>query len=226
MKKINIAIDGPAGAGKSTVAKLVAKSLNYIYIDTGAMYRALTFKAIELGIDLNNQNLLNDYLKNHSIELINEGGFQRVEVDGINISDKIRTPEVSNNVSLVSSHPLVRKTMVEIQKNLAIDSNVVMDGRDIGTNVLPNAEIKIFLTASIGERARRRYTELLEKGYDANLENIKNEIALRDKKDQERLINPLKMADDAILLDTSSLTIGQVVEKILDTVKEKVGGKK
>lgn len=224
MKKINIAIDGPAGAGKSTVAKEVAKRLGYIYIDTGAMYRALTFQALELGIEIDDENELNNYLKAHTIQLLNENSIQTVMIDGKDITKEIRSREVTQNVSLVSSYPLVRETMVRMQRELAKGNNVVMDGRDIGTNVLPDAEIKIFLTASIDERAKRRYKELVDAGIEADLGQIMADIELRDKKDQERTINPLKKADDAILLDTSEYNIEEVVKKILFFVDEKLKG--
>lgn len=224
MKKINIAIDGPAGAGKSTVAKEVAKRLGYIYIDTGAMYRALTFQALELGIEIDDENELNNYLRTHTIQLLNENSIQTVMIDGKDITKEIRSREVTQNVSLVSSYPLVRETMVKMQRKLAKGNNVVMDGRDIGTNVLPDAEIKIFLTASIDERAKRRYKELVDAGVEADLGQIMADIELRDKKDQERTINPLKKADDAILLDTSKYNIEEVVNKILFFVNEKLKG--
>ncbi|OEF97280.1 cytidylate kinase [Vulcanibacillus modesticaldus] len=224
MKTIKIAIDGPAGAGKSTVAKLVARELGYLYIDTGAMYRALTYMALKEGIDLNDEQELNKYLMNHSIQLINDGVIQKVEIDGEDVTDLIRTPEVNKNVSLVASHPEVRKTMVKIQQDLSKDQSVVMDGRDIGTYVLPNAELKIYLTASINERAKRRYEELIKKGFQANLEEIIEDISLRDKRDKERATAPLKQADDAILIDTSSLSIEEVVEKIMKLVHERTGG--
>ena len=225
MDRINVAIDGPAGAGKSTVAKLVARKLGFLYIDTGAMYRALTLKAIELQMNLNHQEELRSYIDQHSIRLSNHDGIQTVWVDDEDVTERIRSQEVSRNVSLVSSHPLVREKMVQLQQDLAKDCNVVMDGRDIGTHVLPDAKIKIFLTASIEERANRRYKELLAKGEEANLTQIEQEIALRDKKDQERAIAPLKKAGDAILLDTSHMNIEQVVEQILLHVQERMGGK-
>lgn len=221
VKNINIAIDGPAGAGKSTVAKLVAKELGFLYIDTGAMYRALTLQAMELGINLQDEFALNNYLKTHTIQLVNDGGSQKVIVNDREVTEQIRTPEVSRNVSLVSSHAEVRKTMVSLQQELAKGSNVVMDGRDIGTHVLPQAQVKIFLTASIEERAKRRFEELMIKGYKANLNEIIKDISLRDKKDQERAVAPLKAAEDAVLIDTSSLSVQEVVQKILDYVKEK-----
>lgn len=221
MRKINIAIDGPAGAGKSTIAKLVAARLGFLYIDTGAMYRALTLKALELKIDLQDEKQLNNILNVYPIKLILENEVQAVKIGGEDVTDKIRTPEVTRNVSLVSSHSLVRKSMVKIQRDLAKGSQVVMDGRDIGTNVLPDAHVKIYLTASIEERAKRRFKEMIAKGYQADLKQITEEIAFRDRQDKTRPVAPLKKADDAILIDTSKLTIEQVVVNILKIVREK-----
>ncbi|MGD9678587.1 MAG: (d)CMP kinase [Vulcanibacillus sp.] len=219
MKKISIAIDGPAGAGKSTVAKKVAKELGFLYIDTGSMYRALTFIALELCIDPNNDFLLNQYLMEKNIHLVSEGENQKVIIDGINVTDKIRSPEVNKSVSLVASHKNIRETMVKKQRALAKNGNVVMDGRDIGTNVLPNADVKIFLNATIEERANRRYKELTEKGYKVDLMNLIEDISSRDKMDQERAVAPLKMAEDAILIDSSNLSINDVVQKIINIIK-------
>ncbi len=223
MKKSNIAIDGPAGAGKSTVAKRLANQLGYIYIDTGAMYRALTLQGLNAKMDLHDQEKLNEYLKQHPIQLTVEDGLQKVYIDGLDVTEEIRSLEVSKNVSLVAAHPLVRKTMLQLQQDLARNGHVVMDGRDIGTHVLPDAGLKIFLNASIKERAKRRYEELIEKGYKGTLEELIDDISLRDKKDQERTVAPLKQADDAILIDTSTLSIQEVVEKILLYLREQIG---
>lgn len=223
IKKMNIAIDGPAGAGKSTVAKMVATELDYIYIDTGAMYRALTLKALELGIDFNNDELLCQFLEKHSIRLMNINNLQKVFVDSQDVTKKIRSPEVTSSVSIVAAQENVRLKMADLQRELAKANCVVMDGRDIGTNVLPDADLKIFLTASIEVRAKRRYEELISSGYQADLCKLMNEIALRDKKDQERTIAPLKMADEALLIDTSFLSISEVVNKIMLLVKAKKG---
>ena len=225
MNIMNIAIDGPAGAGKSTVAKLVAKKLGYLYIDTGAMYRALTFNGMKSGINLHDEVKLNEHLISHPIQFLIENEVQRVLIGGEDVTEEIRSPEVTRNVSLVAAHPLIRKTMTEIQRQLAAQGNVVMDGRDIGTNVLPNANVKIFLTASIEERAKRRYKELISTGFPTNLEELMREISLRDQKDQEREVAPLKMAEDAHHIETSDLSIEEVVHKILEYVEESTGGR-
>lgn len=225
MNIMNIAIDGPAGAGKSTVAKLVAKKLGYLYIDTGAMYRALTYNGMKLGINLYDEVKLNEHLISHPIQFLIENEVQRVLIGGKDVTEEIRSPEVTRNVSLVAAHPLIRKTMTDIQRRLAAHGNVVMDGRDIGTNVLPKANVKIFLTASIEERAKRRYKELISTGFSTNLEELMKEMSLRDKKDQEREVAPLKMAEDAHPIETSNLSIEEVVHKILEYVEESAGGR-
>jgi cytidylate kinase len=222
-EKISIAIDGPAAAGKSTVAKIVAENLSYIYIDTGAMYRSLTYKAILHQVNLENEFELNDLLEHTVIELLPEKGGQIILLDGKNVTNEIRTTEVTNSVSIVARHSLVRQEMVKRQQNLAAGGGVVMDGRDIGTHVLPNAEVKVFLLASVEERAHRRHVENLKKGFQSDLKKLQEEIALRDKLDSEREVAPLKKADDAVELDTTSLEIMQVVEVIMELVKERVG---
>ena len=205
MKKI-IAVDGPAGAGKSTVSKIVAAKLGYTYIDTGAMYRAVALKSSRSCEDLV------DIIENTEIELDDRA---RVFLDGVEVTKEIRTPEISKLASDVSKFPFVRKKLTELQRKMAMRGAVIMDGRDIGTQVLPNADLKIFLTASIDERARRRFEELQAKGQEVNLAAIKKEIALRDKQDSEREIAPLKQAEDAILIDSTNLTIDEVAGKIL-----------
>lgn len=220
--KISIAIDGPAAAGKSTVAKIVAEKLSYIYIDTGAMYRALTYKALQTGVDIEDENILFDLLMKTNIELKPSAQGQLVFVDGQNVTMDIRTNEVTSNVSVVSMHKLVREEMVKRQQQFALNGGVVMDGRDIGTHVLPNAEVKIFLLASVDERANRRHAENIQKGFATDLDQLKQEIALRDKMDSEREVSPLKKAEDAIELDTTSLTIEEVVGKIMSLVQERV----
>ena len=222
-KKISIAIDGPAAAGKSTVAKIVAEKLNYIYIDTGAMYRALTFKAILNEISFEDELKLTEILQRTSIELLPTDGGQSIFLDGQNVTNEIRTSEVTNSVSLVAKHKLVREEMVGRQQSFGLNGGVVMDGRDIGTHVLPHAEVKVFLLASVEERAIRRHTENIQKGYPSDLEKLKEEIATRDKLDSEREIAPLKKAQDAIEIDTTSLAITEVVEIILGLVKERIG---
>jgi CMP/dCMP kinase len=222
MKKLlSIAIDGPAGAGKSTVAKQVAERLSFIYIDTGAMYRALTYKALSLGADLNDGIALEAVLESTQIELKKTEEGQAVYLDGRDVSEEIRSAEVTNNVSFVARQKEVRIEMVKRQQRLAESGGVVMDGRDIGTHVLPNAELKIFLIASVDERARRRYEENLAKGFDADFEQLKSEIALRDKRDSEREAAPLRKAEDAIELDTTSMTITEVVSSILNHAEER-----
>lgn len=216
--KINIAIDGPAGAGKSTVAKLVAEKLEFIYIDTGAMYRALTFKAIENKVDLKNEKEITDLLTNTNIELTTTA---KVFLDGEDVSEQIRSLEVTNSVSFVASHSSVRFEMLDRQRSMARNGGTVMDGRDIGTAVLPNAEVKIFLSATVEERARRRYEENIAKGFSTDFEQLKQEIALRDKRDSERETAPLKKAKDAIEIDTTHLSIDEVVSSILLIVAER-----
>ncbi len=223
MKKISIALDGPAAAGKSTVAKIVAERLSYIYIDTGAMYRALTYKAISNAVDMEDERTLISLLHETKIELFPSEKGQLVYLDGKDVTTEIRTPEVTNSVSTVSKHRLVREEMVKRQQGFAADGGVVMDGRDIGTHVLPNAEVKIFMLASVTERAIRRHNENLQKGYPSDLEKLKEEIATRDRLDSEREVAPLKKAEDAIEIDTTSLSIEEVVEKIIALAKERIG---
>lgn len=213
--KIAIAIDGPAAAGKSTVAKIVAHKLGYIYIDTGAMYRALTCKALEYGMDLEDEKQLAELLSNTDITLEQGDSGQRVYLDGIDTTWEIRTEEVTNNVSKIAKYPLIREEMVKRQQKFAEMRGVVMDGRDIGTRVIPDAEVKIFLIATVEERARRRHEENLQKGFDSDLDKLQEEIALRDKQDMERKSSPLVKASGAVEIDTTSCTIHQVAESIL-----------
>jgi CMP/dCMP kinase len=223
---MNIAIDGPAGAGKSTVARLVAKQLGFTYIDTGAMYRALTLAAMEKQLSLTDELPLLHLLEQIDIRLRLCPDGQHVYIGDRDVSAAIRYPEVSRQVSFVAQHPKIRTKMVDLQRKLANQGNVVMDGRDIGTNVLPDAEVKIFLTASIDERANRRYKELLEKGHSADFEELKQEIARRDKLDSERRASPLRCAEDAFVLDSTGLVIDQVVDQIVDLChkqKAKIG---
>lgn len=221
MQKINIAIDGPAGAGKSTIAKQVSKALGIIYIDTGAMYRAVALKAIREGINTNDREMLSQLVKNIDIEIRHIGMEQHIFLDGEDVTSKIRTPEISIGASNVAAIPEVRIKMVELQRNIAAGNSVVMDGRDIGTYVLPDAELKIFLTASADERARRRYQEQIEKGMaDISFDEVKKDIEYRDKNDAGRDFAPLAKAADAIEIDTTSMTVEQVAEKIISYVKE------
>ena len=221
-KKISIAIDGPAAAGKSTVAKLVAEKLFFIYIDTGAMYRALTLKALTKDVNLENAMELYTLLTQTQIQLVPEKGGQFVYLDGNDVTHKIRSQEVTNSVSIVSKHQSVREEMVSRQQRLAEGGGVVMDGRDIGTHVLPQAEVKVFLVASVEERAVRRHTENLEKGYSSDLQQLKEEIEKRDKLDSEREVAPLKKAGDAVLIDTTALSIEQVVNRIVALANERI----
>ncbi|WP_026584972.1 (d)CMP kinase [Bacillus sp. J33] len=221
-RKISIAIDGPAAAGKSTVAKIVAEKLSYIYIDTGAMYRALTYKAIQSKASLEDEAALMEILNNTKIDLQPGSQGQLIYLDGQDVTNEIRFSEVTNSVSIVSMHKLVREEMVARQQRFARHGGVVMDGRDIGTHVLPEAEVKVFLLASVDERAIRRHTENLQKGFPSDLEKLKEEISLRDKLDSEREVAPLKKADDAVEIDTTSLSIEQVVEKIMDLAHERI----
>jgi len=221
-KKLSIAIDGPAAAGKSTVAKIVAEKLSYIYIDTGAMYRALTYKAIANQLNLENEPSLLTILLSTKIELLPSENGQLVLLDGKDVTKEIRTAEVTNSVSIVSKHPLVREEMVKRQQAFAVNGGVVMDGRDIGTHVMPHAEVKVFLLASVEERALRRHSENLQRGYASDLEKLKEEIALRDKIDSEREAAPLRKAEDAVEIDTTSLSILEVVDKIMALVHERM----
>jgi len=220
-KYLSIAIDGPAAAGKSTVAKIVAEKLSYIYIDTGAMYRALTFNALKNDININNEEELMKLLRNTAIELKSSENGQLVFLNGEEVTDHIRRGDVTKFVSIVSKHKLIREEMVARQQLLGSGGGVVMDGRDIGTHVLPGAEVKVFLLASVEERARRRYEENVAKGFEANFDLLQKEIAQRDKLDSEREIAPLKKAADAIEIDTTSYTINDVVSKIMELVKER-----
>lgn len=215
-KYIAIAIDGPAAAGKSTVAKRVAQILSYIYIDTGAMYRALTLCALNANLNVHEEKQLINLLKQLNIELIQNEDGQTVLVNGKDVTADIRSQIVTNHVSYVSAHAQVRQEMVKRQQALASNSNVVMDGRDIGTHVLPQAELKYFLIASVEERAQRRYDENIKKGMKTDLDELKHEIEQRDLIDTQRDIAPLIKAEDAIELDTTSLTIDEVVNIILN----------
>jgi cytidylate kinase len=224
MQKLTIAIDGPAGAGKSTVARIVAQKLRYTYIDTGAMYRAVTWKVINRHVDICDTDQVTLIAQSMKLSLECTNSQTLVKVDGSDVTNAIRTPEVSRLVSEVSKVAGVREAMVSQQRQLAHCGGAVLDGRDIGTHVLPNADIKIFLTASIEERAKRRWREFSSKGYEVNLETLQEDIANRDRMDCEREISPLIQATDAILIDTSGLSINSTVEKILKLCEAKVRG--
>lgn len=221
---INIAIDGPAGAGKSTIAKRVAAQKNYIYVDTGAMYRAMALYLFRLGVDPDDAAAISTKCVDADITIEYRNGVQVVLLDGENVNSFLRTPEVSDMASRTSVNGDVRSKLMELQQELARKQNVVMDGRDIGTVVLPNAQVKIFLTASVEVRANRRYLELMEKIGTADLQQIKEQIRERDHRDMNRPIAPLKQADDAVLVDTSDMTIEEVVDKILSIIDEKIAG--
>jgi len=222
MKPLQIAIDGPSGAGKSTMAKILSRRLGIMYLDTGAMYRAMALKAIRSGINPGDREKVLTILDNTDIGIEFENGSQKVLLDGEDVTEKIRTDEVSMGASAISAIPEVRVRLVEMQQKIASGSPVVMDGRDIGTVVLPDAQVKIFLTASVKERALRRYREQKEKGIlSKTLEELEKEIELRDHNDSNRAESPLRQAEDAVLLDTSDLTIEEAVDKILGIVKAK-----
>jgi len=221
-KPIQIAIDGPAAAGKSTIAKIVAEKLGYIYIDTGAMYRAITLKAINQGIDLSSNEEAGALLLETAIDLQPSTNGQLVFLDRKNVTEEIRTQVVTQAVSQMSAHGLVRERMVELQQQLAEGRGVVMDGRDIGTHVLPNAPLKIFMSASVEERAARRFKENKTRGIETPLHELQAEIAKRDKMDSEREVAPLKKAEDAIFLDTTTLTIQEAASEILKLAEERL----
>ena len=221
MEKIIIAIDGPAGAGKSTVAQIVAQRLNYTYIDTGAMYRAIAWKVLQDGLTVNDTLGIINIAKSITIKLINNDGRTKVFVDEDEVTAEIRDPSVSHIVSEIAQVAAVREAMVSLQQIMARQGGVVMDGRDIGTHVLPNADVKIFLTASIEQRAQRRWRELTDKNFTISLAEITRDIAARDKKDCEREISPLIQAPDAILLDTTAISIEQAVIAILTICEER-----
>lgn len=220
-KVINIAIDGPAGAGKSTIAKAVAARLGFVYVDTGAMYRAMALSFMRDGIEPGDEERIGEAVKEVAVTISYEGGAQQVILNGENVSGLIRTEEVSAMASATSVYLPVREKLVELQKELAANENVIMDGRDIGTCVLPEADLKIYLTASTAVRAKRRYEELAAKGAACCLEEIEKEIKERDYRDMHREHSPLKQAEDAVLVDTSGLTIEEVIEAILSLAAER-----
>lgn len=220
MKKIVVAIDGPAGAGKSTIAKLAAEKLGYAYIDTGAMYRSVAWKFLQSG-EAFDEAYISKLSQTMLIEFKPEANINRVFVDGTEVTEAIRSAQVTAMVSKVAAIGAVREAMVEQQRRMGEAGGVLMDGRDIGTVVFPNAQLKIFLTASVEERAMRRYKELVAKGQQIELTQLQEDIASRDKQDSEREISPLRQAEDAILLDTSDMDIPQVTERILELVQER-----
>lgn len=219
---MNVAIDGPAGAGKSTIAKRVAKEMGYIYVDTGAMYRSLALYFIRLGIDKDDEKRISEACKDADVTIDYVNGEQQVVLNGENVTGLIRTEEVGNMASASSVFKDVRTKLVALQQKLAESKDVIMDGRDIGTCVLPGAQVKVFLTASVDERANRRYKELVEKGENPNLDKIKADIEERDYRDSHRENSPLRQADDAVLVDSSDMTIDEVVSTIIDLCKSKM----
>ena len=221
-RTISIAIDGPAAAGKSTVAKILAEDYSYLYIDTGAMYRALTYMVLKKNEDLEDEAAVKEILSDAQIELVPSESGQLVFVNGENVTEQIRSHEVTNSVSIAAKHASVREEMVKRQQDMAVNGRVVMDGRDIGTHVLPNAEVKIFLRASVTERAKRRHEENLSKGFTSDLAQLELEIERRDKLDSEREVAPLKKAEDAVEIDTTSLSIQGVVDEIKKIVQERL----
>ena len=218
----NIAIDGPAGAGKSTITKQIAKQLGYIYVDTGAMYRAMGLYFIREGIGAEDRDKIAEKCEGADISIEYIDGEQVVFLNGENVNTYIRTEKVGNLASATSIYPAVRAKMVSLQQKLAKKADVVMDGRDIGTCVLPNADVKIYLTADAKVRARRRFLELQEKGEECDIHKIEQDIIERDKRDMTREISPLRQAEDAVLVDSSDLTVEQVIEIIIKICKEKV----
>ena len=223
MNYISVAIDGPAGAGKSSISKELAKKLNFIYVDTGAIYRSLAYTALKKGYNTKTDS---DKISTLSVECRIElkyiDGIQHIFVDDSDVTDYIRTPEVSKGASDVSAIPAVRDALLSIQRSIASKNNVLMDGRDIGTVVLPNATIKIFLTASIDERAKRRYKEMLEKGVECNFDDIKADIAYRDEQDSNRPVAPLKPAEDSVIFDNSNYSFAESVDYLYNLIKEKM----
>lgn len=221
---INIAIDGPAGAGKSTIAKIIAKKLKIVYLDTGAMYRTVALKAIREGVDTKDREKVSRIVRNIDMEILFNNSEQYMILDEEDVSGLIRSSEISVGASNVSAIPEVRVKMAQIQREFASKNSVVMEGRDIGTYVLPQAQIKIFLTASIEERAKRRYKQFIEKGMsNVSLKEIIEEIKYRDENDSSRELAPLRKAEDAIEIDSTGLTIGQVTDKIINYIRQEEG---
>ena len=220
MKYVSVAVDGPAGSGKSTITKMVAKSLGFNYVDTGAMYRALTFNFLSTGLDELEEEKIKELLSKTDFKVEYVDGVQYVYVNDVEVSDKIRTAEVSKFTSLFAKSPAVRDFLIDTQRNLAITNNIIMDGRDIASVVLPNADVKIFLTASVEERARRRVLDFERQGIEnVDFEKVKEDIKARDWQDENRDIAPLIKVESATLIDTTSLTIDEVVEKMTELVK-------
>ena len=223
---INVAIDGPSGAGKSTISKCLARRMGYIYIDTGAMYRTLAYKALSLGIDIeNDMRAVQTMLADTTVDIRHAEDGQHMFADGRDVTAFIRTPEVSMGASNIAKIPFVRQWLLELQRSFAKMNDCIMDGRDIGTVVLPDAQVKIFLTASVEARAKRRYAELQEKGSDVTLDEVLEDMKKRDENDSSRDCAPLKEADDAVKVDTSELDFEQSVSAIADVITKRIGEK-
>lgn len=218
----NIAIDGPAGAGKSTIARKVAKELSFIYVDTGAMYRAMAYYLLKNHVTGDNQKEIEEKCQGAEISICYENGEQQVLLGEENVTSYLRTEDVGKMASVSSANGKVREKLLSLQRNLAAQNNVVMDGRDIGTTILPDADVKIYLTASADTRAQRRYQELTQKGEPCDLEEIKRDIIARDERDMNREVSPLKQAEDAVLVDSSHMGIEEVTEEIIRIYREKV----
>ncbi len=218
----NVAIDGPAGAGKSTIAKRLAKELGFVYVDTGAMYRAIGLFMLKNSVDGSDEAAVSEAVKNVEVTLSYDDGVQCVYLNGEDVSGKIRTEEVSALASQTSAYQAVREKLLDLQRTMAKNNDVLMDGRDIGTTILPNADVKIYLTASVETRAKRRYDEYIAKGQTCDLAEIEEDIKTRDHNDMTRKISPLKKADDAIEVDSSNMNIDEVVETIKNICKEKM----
>ncbi len=221
---MNIAIDGPAGAGKSTIAKMVAQRLHFIYVDTGAMYRTIALSLLRSGTDCEDERALSEALEQMDIRIGYENGTQQMLLNGENVTGLIRTEQVSQMASISSAKPIVREKLMDLQRTLARENDVLMDGRDIGTRILPDAQVKIFLTASVQARAQRRFKEMQEKGIPCTLEEIQSDIEERDYRDMHRDTAPLVQAEDAVLVDTSDMTIDEVTQEIVRLVEQKRSG--
>ena len=216
----NIAIDGPAGAGKSTIARAAARSLGFLYVDTGAMYRAIALHLLRNQVEAEDTDKIEELLADMTIRIIYSGGEQQIILNGENVTSQLRKEEVGNMASKSAANPKVREKLLQLQRDIARDNDVIMDGRDIGTFVLPKADVKVYLTASVEERANRRYLELKEKGQDADIKKIEEDIRTRDFQDMNRSIAPLKQAEDAVVIDSSRLSIPEVMDRIVDAFQE------
>ena len=216
----NIAIDGPAGAGKSTIARAAARSLGFLYVDTGAMYRAIALHLLRNHVEADQTERIKELLADMTIRISYSSGEQQIILNDENVTSQLRQEEVGNMASKSSANPKVREKLLQLQRDIARDNDVIMDGRDIGTFVLPNADVKVYLTASVEERAKRRYLELEEKGMDADMSKIEQDIRTRDFQDMNRSIAPLKQAEDAVVIDSSQMSIPEVMDRIVDAFQE------